>query len=271
MQFLLRQSKCALPAVKCNQTPASSPSEKVQKIPTPVTKDQASEQKFVTVQVQASPVSETVSNVSTDDRTDSCDTPVQKTDVDTVESIKLESDSPGEQFIDGLEVLLTRWVNSAAAMNSQESLEFCSPRAPKISIRRYLSRIYDWFSCSDECYVMALVYIHRIVKMNSSVEVCNRSVHRLLFFAMMLAAKYHDDVPYANSYYAKVGGLTLEEVNTLELKFLDMLDWKMFVDGKEYQIHYDLVCEAAIGGLWGPESPKSVAWRQAACHEEIQP
>ena len=41
---------------------------------------------------------------------------------------------------------------------------------------------------------------------------------------MVLAIKYNEDDYYSNKYYAKVGGINLEEINTLEYNLLILLN-----------------------------------------------
>lgn len=122
---------------------------------------------------------------------------------------------------------------------------FFSPRQPRISLKMYLRNIQRHCKCSKECFVLALVYITRITKLEPSITVCNLSVHRLVFFAVLLAIKFHDDHRYTNKQYAKVGGIPLKEVNMLELKFLKLLDFKMLVQPDEYSFYLDLILQAS--------------------------
>ena len=51
----------------------------------------------------------------------------------------------------------------------------------------------------------------------------------------MLAIKYNEDDYYANTFYSKVGGVTLEEINELEYTFLSMCDFSMAVKSKKFR------------------------------------
>lgn len=156
-----------------------------------------------------------------------------------------EIPSTDEDFIDALGIVLARWVEEAAiSAKSEKVSQFHSTRAPAISIADYLKRIRKYFVCSDECFVMALVYVDRLSKMESSVPVCKLTVHRLLLISVMVAAKFHDDVYYSNKYYSKVGGISLKEVNALEAVFLKMMGWNVCVSGQEYELYHRLVNES---------------------------
>merc|ERR1719487_223256 len=110
----------------------------------------------------------------------------------------------------------------------------CRITSAQLSICDYLSRISTYFQCSHECFVLALVYIDRIVKLHPEFTICNLNIHRLLVTSVMLAVKFFDDVYYSNAYYAKVGGVKLKEVNALQAQFLQLIDWKLHVSPQEY-------------------------------------
>lgn len=152
--------------------------------------------------------------------------------------------SAGEQFIVGLGHVLSRWVEHTSSEGTGKATHFHSARKPSMSIKNYLQRIHKYFACSDESYVLALVFIDRIGKVDPSMFVCDLNVHRLLVIAVMVAVKFHDDVYYSNAYYAKVGGLSLKEVNALEAKLVTLLDWNLVVAPGEYQLYHSLVCQA---------------------------
>jgi hypothetical protein len=156
------------------------------------------------------------------------------------------SDLTGDQFVESLGLVLTRWVEATAqAGEQQKATQFHSSRLPGLHIRDYLQRIHRYFFCSDECYVMALVYIDRVGKVDPSAVVSELNVHRLLVTAVMLAAKFLDDVYYSNAYYAKVGGLRVKEINVLESKLLQLLKWSVNVQPEEYQLYFTAVSQAA--------------------------
>jgi hypothetical protein len=175
--------------------------------------------------------------------------PAQQQGTSKIRQNKLGVACDGYLYTNGLELILTQWIECAADDGDEteenfERIGFCSAPMPMISIKHFLERIHTHFGCSDECFIVALVYMNRLADLNASAIVCNRSVHRLVFVAMMLAAKMYDDKIRSNKYYAKIGGLHIEEVLTLELAFLQSLAWKLHIEPDEYQFYHRLVCEA---------------------------
>ncbi|XP_010544563.1 PREDICTED: cyclin-U4-1-like [Tarenaya hassleriana] len=98
---------------------------------------------------------------------------------------------------------------------------------PAISIRGYLNRIFKYSKCSPSCVVVAYVYIDRFAQLHPSVPITSFNVHRLLITSFMVSAKFFDDIYYSNAYYAKIGGITTAEINTLELDFLFGLRFRL--------------------------------------------
>lgn len=60
-------------------------------------------------------------------------------------------------------------------------------------------------------------------------------IHRLLIAGVAVASKFYSDVFYTNSRYSKVGGLPLAELNTLELQFLCLNDFRLLVPVDELE------------------------------------
>merc|ERR1719313_363102 len=111
---------------------------------------------------------------------------------------------------------------------------FDSVRAPAIGIGEYLQRIQKYFGATPECFVIALVYIDRVLAGNREFKITALNVHRLAITSVLLAVKFFDDVFYTNSYYAKVGGVRTRELNSLETLFLRLVKWRLCVSPEEY-------------------------------------
>ena len=64
----------------------------------------------------------------------------------------------------------------------------------------------------------------------------------------MLAAKFFDDQYFNNAYYAKVGGVPCNEINSLEVEFLFMTNFSLFVGTDTYRQYYTELCNHAQNG-----------------------
>ncbi|KAL5853753.1 hypothetical protein ACOSQ3_008871 [Xanthoceras sorbifolium] len=120
-------------------------------------------------------------------------------------------------------------------------------RAPSMSIRQYIERIFKYSSCSPSCLVMAYVYMDRFLQ-RMEASLTSLIAHRLLITSIMVAAKFIDDDCYNNAYYAKVGGVSTAEMNKLEMKFLFILDFKLHVTTEVFR-KYCLQLEKEAAGV----------------------
>ena len=67
-------------------------------------------------------------------------------------------------------------------------------QAPGISIEQYLERVFRYAHCSPACFVIAYIYLDRIINSRRALPITSLNVHRLLITAIMVAAKFNDDV-----------------------------------------------------------------------------
>ncbi|KAG6542955.1 hypothetical protein Mapa_015647 [Marchantia paleacea] len=118
---------------------------------------------------------------------------------------------------------------TTSTLNSRKLTAFHGLRAPGISIGKYLERIFKYTNCSPSCFVVGYVYIDRLIHRQPDLPVTSLNVHRLLVTSVMVATKMLDDVHFNNSFFARVGGVSVVELNRLELELLFRLDFRLLV------------------------------------------
>ena len=133
------------------------------------------------------------------------------------------------------------WVATNNDFNKLSS-KFNSIMIPRISIYSYLERIHDYSDCSDSCYVIAAIYIDRVVSLNPSFIVNKRNVHKLLLASILIAVKYQDDAYENNESYSMIGGVSLNELNDLELTIIRVMNSNIFVHPEEYSQYASRLC-----------------------------
>ncbi|KAL9248099.1 hypothetical protein vseg_021459 [Gypsophila vaccaria] len=109
-------------------------------------------------------------------------------------------------------------------------------KAPTMSIRQYLSRVFEYSNCSPSCYVVAYVYMERFIQ-QSECYVTALNVHRLLLACVLVAVKFLEDECFNNAYFAKIGGVSTAEINRLEIKLLLTLNYRFHVTLETFD-HY---------------------------------
>lgn len=106
---------------------------------------------------------------------------------------------------------------------------FHSRAPPGISVTDYLRRIVQWTPVEPAALLILLLYIETISNKLPGFTINSLTVHRFLITGLMLAAKALSDSFMTNVRYAKVGGLTLVEINVLEREMLQALDYCLHV------------------------------------------
>ena len=118
------------------------------------------------------------------------------------------------------------------------STSFHAGKTPSISIRQYINRMAQFMKCTEEIFVLALIYIDRVTTRKKDLVINGFCIHRLFLSAMVVAAKFFEDKYYKNSYYCKVGGVTNSELNTLEAEFLEYIDFRLYVSIEDYANYF---------------------------------
>jgi len=112
---------------------------------------------------------------------------------------------------------------------------FDATQKPPVGIRDYARRLSRYLKCSEECFVVSLALLERILEVNSDFAITDVNVHRLFLASATLAAKFQDDDFYSNPHNANIGGVTRDEMVDFEAKFLKMLDWRAHVSAEDYE------------------------------------
>lgn len=126
---------------------------------------------------------------------------------------------------------------------------FHSSIIPSISIEDYLRRIVKYSLLDTASLTAAAIYINSLWEKNQYVLTYN-NIYRLILAAIVISIKFNDDIVYKNSYYGKIGGVSLKEINYLEYQLLSYLNFNLSINldyFKSYQqslIHQTNIDEA---------------------------
>jgi len=153
-------------------------------------------------------------------------------------------DQTGEQ-LDNVVKAMACILNQLCERNDMEISQqnhdmnpFMAFQKPAIGVLLYSKRLQQFMSCSPACFVVALLYIDRVIERASHIVINSLTIHRLLLTSLVCACKYWDDAFYMNSFYAKVGGVTTAELNKLELDFLFALDFDLHVKAHDFDQYF---------------------------------
>ena len=116
----------------------------------------------------------------------------------------------------------------------------------KIIERRYIptpepQTIFDFMAdiiiltkMEKEVIVLSLIYIERLI-FNTGLLINSRNWRRILLTAMIISSKVWDDNSFENDHFSQVfANLAVNEINTLERIFLELINYKVYVKQSEY-------------------------------------
>ncbi|KAF8653595.1 hypothetical protein AX16_003873 [Volvariella volvacea WC 439] len=88
------------------------------------------------------------------------------------------------------------------------------------------------------CLLITLHYADQIWARTRLVTLTSLTCHRFVITSITVSSKALCDVFCTNTLYAKVGGIPVTELNTLEREFLGLIDWRVMCTRETLQEYY---------------------------------
>ncbi|KAF3585605.1 hypothetical protein F2Q69_00032365 [Brassica cretica] len=136
--------------------------------------------------------------------------------------------------------------------SSMQQAKFSRTMSPVIASSKDTKKEtpHKYAHCSHACFVAAFAYILRYLERPVDTSMTRRltslNVHRLLITSLLVAAKFLDRKCYNNAYYAKIGGVSTEEMNRLEKTFLFDLDFRLNITTEMFEKHCLMLQREAV-------------------------
>ncbi|CAG7854045.1 SubName: Full=Related to PHO80-cyclin {ECO:0000313/EMBL:CCA69568.1} [Serendipita indica DSM 11827] len=125
--------------------------------------------------------------------------------------------------------LLQRMIvhNDHLPLSPEGLTRFHSRSTPAISVLDYLRRIVRYVRVERSVLLLMLRSIDQICARRPSFNISSLSVHRFIIASITILSKTFCDAFSPNPLFAKVGGVSLIELNLLEREFLSAMDWRL--------------------------------------------
>ena len=128
--------------------------------------------------------------------------------------------------------------NKVKSENINKSVKpFMTESIPSLSIKDYLTRLSQFTKINDSTIILILIYLDRIGKINKFI-ITYRNIYKLILASMVIAIKYNEDNFYSSEVYAKLGGLSVPELNYLEFQFLILIKFSLFIEKDLFDKYY---------------------------------
>ncbi|KAL1917296.1 uncharacterized protein VTP21DRAFT_4952 [Calcarisporiella thermophila] len=125
------------------------------------------------------------------------------------------------------------YMPEGSTMNSSHS-NSDSSSSPSHAFKKFCTQTLTATQLSESVVLLSLKYIAKLLQSNPAIQGAEGSEYRLFTVALMLANKFLDDNTYTNKTWSDLTGLRLFELNIMEIEFLDVLRFRLFVSVKEF-------------------------------------
>ncbi|KAJ1566292.1 hypothetical protein HK405_010405 [Cladochytrium tenue] len=131
--------------------------------------------------------------------------------------------------------------SSCSTQQKQPSSAEMATAASTAAFLRFVDHTVTTIQRPEELVLVALLLLDRLRGRNPGVRVLGGSEFGMFAVALVLADKTNDDFRYANSVWAQVTGIPLQNINVMEREFLASLEYSLFVSAEEYERHTRLL------------------------------
>ncbi|KAF8813667.1 cyclin-domain-containing protein [Phlegmacium glaucopus] len=149
-------------------------------------------------------------------------------------------DAPVDDLVQLIADMLDRLMshNDLIPLSPESLTRFHSRSTPSISILDYLKRIIRFTNVEKSCLLISLFNIDQICSRMPLFTLSSLTCHRFVITSITVSSKGLCDAFCPNNLYAKVGGISVTELNVLEREFLAMIDWRLMCTRDILQEYY---------------------------------
>ncbi|RCI05569.1 hypothetical protein CU098_001226 [Rhizopus stolonifer] len=102
------------------------------------------------------------------------------------------------------------------------------------AFKKFCKQVLTATQLSESVILLGLKYIAMLLQSNPSIQGAAGSEYRLFTVALMLGNKFLDDNTFTNKTWSKVTGMKVKDLNMMELEFLNVLGFQLFVQKEEF-------------------------------------
>lgn len=122
-------------------------------------------------------------------------------------------------------------ISTSSSDSSSGDFDLCC-EIDKLDIEDFIINYYKKMDFNSYLLILAMMNLDKLLSKNFILTDTN--IHKVFFICMMETQKYYEDENFTNKDYAKICGITTDELLELELEFLNYLDFNIFIKDEEY-------------------------------------
>lgn len=138
-------------------------------------------------------------------------------------------------------------INDQIPLRDGRLTRFHSRAPPGISVSDYLQRLIQHATLPPPILLSMVYYIDRLCTLYPAFTINSLTVHRFLITAATVAAKGLSDSFWTNPTYARIGGIPVSELATLELDLLQRVNYRIVPKPEVLEEYYASLVDRTDG------------------------
>ena len=122
--------------------------------------------------------------------------------------------------------------SSIESRDSENSDDTFLNKMDQYDLNTFIKKFSKNFQLDENTLILSLMHIDKIL--SKDFVITDKNVRYLFCTSMIVSQKFYEDEPIDNNIYAKYVGISAAELTQLELEFLEMLDYNLFVSDEKF-------------------------------------
>jgi hypothetical protein len=122
--------------------------------------------------------------------------------------------------------------DSESSDNESENMEIIS----KMEIDEFIERIVNYLHIDNTLLVLSMMILDKVLA--NKFILTENNVHKMIFICFMETQKFYEDENFKNKDYALVCGVNVDELLLMEVSFMELINFNLFIKDEDYQNYY---------------------------------
>lgn len=115
---------------------------------------------------------------------------------------------------------------------------FYMTHPPNMSFLSFAKRLTKYLKPECSTLIISMMYIDKLLnRLKGHLFLSKNNVYKIFLTSLVCSIKYNEDMFDDNEFFAKVGGIKLEEMNLLEREFLILMDYRLHVSEDLFKVY----------------------------------
>ena len=107
----------------------------------------------------------------------------------------------------------------------------------KMKFETFIQKIVYILDFDDNLLILSLMVLDKFL--TSKIILSQSNVHKVFFICLMETHKFFDDNTFTNKDYAKMCGVSVDELLKMEIYFLESINFNLFIKDDEFKKYKD--------------------------------